>query len=383
MRGEPPLLDQQFESNLARHTDWLGPNVARFVTHYLGKWQPSKPLWNYENGCIYKGVLDLHFATRLKPLFDLVYHEVSQLVAEDGTISGYETTEFTLDDINAGKVLFPLMYATREARFRRAIDRQWEQLARHPRTRSGNYWHKQIHPNQVWLDGLYMAQPFQLAYATLKGSPELAADSIRQFFHVRDSMRDPRTGLYFHGWDESGAQKWANLQTGCSPHVWAGAMGWFVMAMIDCLDLEEILNNNDANELAKMLRGAIESLARVRKRPGLWSQILDQDGEANYQETSASLMIAYAMIKSGRIAEMEIPYIHLGLETLRNLIRERLTAAELSGTCAGAGLGGEPYRDGSFAYYLSEPVVSNDPKGVGALFMAIAEALKVRAERGG
>jgi unsaturated rhamnogalacturonyl hydrolase len=377
------IFDENSLRQLKLRTDWLGTNVAAFITHYLNTWAPHKSSWHYEDGCIFKGAMDLYGATGLKPFLDFVLGDVSPRIGADGAISGYDPAEFNIDNINAGKVLFPLFESTGDQRFPRAIDRLWEQLTRHPRTQSGNYWHKQIYPNQVWLDGLYMAQPFQLAYATLRRKPDIAADTARQFSHVRATMRDANTGLYFHGWDESRTQKWANAETGCSPHVWGRAMGWFVMALIDCLDLEDILDNKDANNMSTMLRDALSALDRVRlPAGGGWLQVLDAEHDRNYQETSASLMIVYTMIKAGRLAELELPYIKQGVETLRSLIGERLSATELRGICGVAGLGGDPYRDGSVDYYLSEPVVANDPKGVGAFFMAVAEACRVRADRG-
>jgi unsaturated rhamnogalacturonyl hydrolase len=362
---------------LAEQTAWLGPQVAPFIVRYLDHWQPYRPFWNYEDGCIYKGTLDLFAATRLKFFFDFAYREVSARVAADGAIRSFNAGEFNIDHINAGKVLFTLFELTGEARFRKAIDVQAAQLERHPRTKSGNYWHKNIYPHQVWLDGLYMAQPFQVALARLTNKADLARDSARQFAHVRQALRDDATGLYRHGWDESRAQRWADPATGQSPHAWGRAMGWFAMALVDCLAFADAFEDRDRQALLALFHDVVAGLMSVRTPSGLWRQVLDApEREGNYEEASASLMIAYALMKGGRLGLLGETERNAGLTAARRVVDRFLSDAELGGICGVAGLGGAPYRDGSYAYYLSEPIIANDPKGVGALFMALSEALR-------
>jgi unsaturated rhamnogalacturonyl hydrolase len=358
----------------------LAPQVPRFVARYLAQWQPYRPFWNYEDGCIYKGCLDLAAATGERSFNEFVLREVSVRVAPDGAIQGFDPTEFNIDNVNAGKVLFPLFAQTGERRFRLAIDNQNAQLERHPRTQSGNFWHKKIYPQQVWLDGLYMAQPLRCAYATLASRPEIFADVQRQFAHVRATMRDANTGLYYHGWDESRRERWSNPQTGCSPCFWGRAMGWFMMALVDCCEQSAEASPATAELLTQILRDTSNALMRVRSPNGLWYQVLDQGTRAgNYEETSASLMIAYALMKGARLGLLPGPLGSAGAETLRALIDRFLTDTELQSICGVAGLGNVPYRDGSYEYYLSEPIVANDPKGVGALLMALSEGLQVPA----
>lgn len=366
---------------LAEQTADLGETVAPFIQGYLARWRPYKPGWVYEDGIIFKGALDLWRATGERAFLDFVSERVAPRVALDGSLEGYDGSEFNIDNICAGKVLFTLLENTGDPRFQRAIENQMSQLTAHPRTKSGNYWHKQIYPYQVWLDGLYMGQPFQLAYAALAGRRDLADDTLRQFAHVARVLRDQQTGLYYHGWDESRNERWANPETGCSPCFWGRAMGWYVMALADCLDFRGFLGSDGTKLLGDQLKQATEALLRVRSESGLWYQVLDRGDEVgNYEEVSASLMIAYALMKGQRLGVLPASAAEQGLQSLKAVVREFLSPLELDGICGVAGLGNKPYRDGSFAYYMSEPIVANDPKGVSALLMAVSEAL-VRKSR--
>ena len=361
---------------LTEQTADLGQTVAPFIAGYLARWRPYKPGWVYEDGIIFKGALDLWRATGESAFLEFVNERVAPRIAADGTIEGYDGSEFNIDNICAGKVLFTLLENSGEARFQRAIERQMAQLAAHPRTRSGNYWHKQIYPNQVWLDGLYMGQPFQLAYAALAERRDLADDTVRQFAHVPRVLRDQKTGLYYHGWDESRNERWANPETGCSPCFWGRAMGWYVMALADCLDFRDILGSAGTKTLADQLQQTTAALLAVRSDSGLWYQVLDRGSEGgNYEEASASLMFAYALMKGQRLGVLPASAGEQGLQSLKAAVVQFLSPLNLDGICGVAGLGNKPYRDGSFAYYLSEPIVANDPKGVSALLMAVAEAL--------
>jgi len=354
----------------------IGSQFAPFITHYFAQWRPYRPFWNYEDGCIFKGCLDLAAATGERRFRDFVLREVSARVAADGALQGYDPDEFNIDNVASGKVLFPLASWTAESRFRAAIERQEAQLDRHPRTQSGNFWHKKIYPHQVWLDGLYMAQPFRCAYTALTGRPEILDDVLRQFAHVRAVMRDGETGLYYHGWDESRHERWSNPATGCSPCFWGRAMGWYLMALIDCAELTAE-HANVQGPLGKLLQETCDALMRVRSPRGLWFQVLDQGARAgNYEEASASLMFAYALMKGARLKLLPSALGDAGWQSLCTCVDVFLADHALSGICGVAGLGNVPYRDGSYEYYLSEPIVANDPKGVGALFMALSEGLR-------
>jgi unsaturated rhamnogalacturonyl hydrolase len=343
-----------------------------FATQYLASWKPYRPFWNYEDGCVYKGALDLAAATQATHYFEFAYRAISERTASNGTLTGFDADELNIDNVNAGKALFTLLAQTNERRFRLAIESQHAQLERHPRTKSGNFWHKKIYPNQVWLDGLYMAQPFRCAYANLTSRPEIIDDVKAQFRHVRATMRDERSGLYYHGWDETRAERWSNPRTGCSPCFWGRAMGWYVMALVDCIELLR-----DGAELSSELEDVSDALLRVQSPNALWYQVLDQGTRAgNYEESSASLMIAYALMKGARLGVLPASHGAAGARSYEAAVAHFLIEDQLTGICSVAGLGNVPYRDGSYEYYLSEPVVSNDPKGAGAFMMASAEAAR-------
>jgi unsaturated rhamnogalacturonyl hydrolase len=364
---------------LADATASFGTHVAPFVQSYVQAWRTYKPSWNYEDGCIWKGCLDLADASGQRFLSDFVYREVSARVSDDGAISGYSPDEFNIDNVNPGRVLSMLLASTGEQRFRLALDAQMAQLARHPRTQSGNYWHKQIYPNQVWLDGLYMAQPMRCSYAMLTGDPAIVADVIRQFDFVHSNLRDAQSGLLYHGWDESRAERWSNPESGCSPNFWGRAMGWYAMALVDCVDVLSpgTLLPGATDRLTTIFVEVAEALMRVRSASGLWLQLLDRaDEPGNYEEASASLMMAYSLMKAARLGLVDRATGQAGRDAFTTCVDRFLDDTHLHSICGVAGLGNTPYRDGSVAYYLSEPIVANDPKGVAALFMALSEALR-------
>lgn len=353
----------------------FGAQVPVFVEAYIRSWRPYKKAWNYEDGMIWLGALDLYEATGDAALLDFVRTEAELRITPDGEMTTFDSDEYNIDNIHAGRILPHLYALTSDERYRRALDRQFSQLLTHPRTQSGNYWHKQIYPWQVWLDGLYMAQPFQTAYAQAIGQPELFADTVRQFLAVEANLK-AESGLYHHGWDESRAERWADPVTGRSPCVWSRAMGWWVMALADVCEAAEGLDGQQ--EIARLLKDSLDALRRVRKAGGLWYQVADQgDREGNYEETSASLMIAYALMKAARLGVTETAAD--GLSALRMICNRFVTPSALEGICGVAGLGNTPYRDGSYAYYLSEKITPNDPKGVGALMMALSEGLRILA----
>jgi unsaturated rhamnogalacturonyl hydrolase len=221
-----------------------------------------------------------------------------------------------------------------------------------------------------------MGQPFQLDYARITGNTDLFDDTLRQIRTVEQRMRQPGTGLYYHGWDESRQQRWADPKTGLSPHVWGRAMGWWLCALVDGYEASEGFAPEGRAEIARILKAALDAMLSKRSPNGLWYQIVDQGARAgNYEEASASLMTTYALLKSARLGITGDATRRAGLQSLSACINRFLTPVALNGICRVAGLGGDPYRDGSYEYYLSEKIVANDPKGVGPFFMAVAEAV--------
>jgi unsaturated rhamnogalacturonyl hydrolase len=284
-----------------------------------------------------------------------------------------------LDQINHGRVLFPLYQATGDERYRRAILLLRQQLAVQPRTDSGGFWHKMIYPYQIWLDGVYMAGPFYAEYARTFDEPAAFDDVAHEIVLTEQHTRDPKTGLLYHAWDERRQQRWANPETGCSPHFWGRAIGWYAMAIVDVLDYFPQDHPRGPQLIAIFARLA-EAVAKVQDQAsGLWYQILDQPERAgNYLEASASCMFTYAIAKAVRKAYLPTDWMAVARRGYEGILRDLITVdarglVTLERVCSVAGLGGDPYRDGSFEYYVSEPVRANDYKGVGPFILASLE----------
>jgi unsaturated rhamnogalacturonyl hydrolase len=335
--------------------------------------------WDYTAGFVLLGIERVGQARNDPRLLGYVTENMERFVQPDGSIRTYRQDEFNLDQINQGRLLFPLHARTKDDRYRKAADQLREQLRRHPRTSEGGFWHKQIYPHQMWLDGLYMAEPFYAEYAASRGGRADFADVAKQFFLAARHTRDARTGLLYHAWDESHKQRWADSLTGQSPHVWGRAVGWYLMGLVDVLDY---LPADDPSRpaLIGVLRDAAEAVRKVQDpATGVWYQILDQPSRTgNYLEASASSMFVYALAKGARKGYLDASYREAASRGFNGLVAQFVTVdpdglVSLNGICKVAGLGGRPYRDGTFDYYVREPVVANDYKGVGAFIMASLE----------
>ena len=344
----------------------------------LEKIREGKPVeWNYIDGCMLNALNELTKITGNDTYAAFAEQVMDHFVQEDGNILTLHPEKRQLDDINEGRVLFPVWRRTGKEKYRKAAERLYSLLEEQPRTAEGSFWHKKIYPDQVWLDGIYMAQPFAAQYQLVFGNGD-CSDILRQVRTVREHMRDPKTGLYYHGYDASRRAFWADPVTGLSACVWLRALGWFTMALAD---LTEILpDGKERDEIAALFRELAESEERCAEpETGLYWQVADQGGrEGNYLESSGSSMIACAMLKGTRLGVLEERFGRMGQKTFSSLT-ERLVwkdgEPELGGICLVAGLGPENNRrrDGSYAYYLSEPVVANDAKGVAPFLLCYTE----------
>ena len=337
----------------------------------------KKGSWNYIDGCMMTALLSMAQITGEREYFDFVERFLDSYILEDGAIRTYEPEKYNLDDINEGRVLLPLYRATGKEKYRLAAERLKHHLDTQPRTFEGNFWHKAIYPNQFWLDGIYMAQVFYALYQQAFGGGDYS-DILGQIKTVHEKMYDEQTGLYYHGYDASRSAFWANPVTGCSRSFWLRSIGWFSVALADLL---EILEGGDRETLAAIFRQLMEGIARYADpETGMYYQVPDQPGrEGNYLETSGSSMIAYAMLKGARLGVLEQEYAAKGQKTFSGIVEKYLsfTGEELNlgGICLVAGLGPESNRrrDGSYEYYISEPVVENDAKGVAPFILCYTE----------
>ncbi len=363
----------------------ISERMARSV---MSRYASEQVQWHYEHGLVLQSIWAVAESLGDSGMKDWVAVMYDSKIRDDGSISTYRDDEFNLDQINPGKALFDLYAATGKEKYRKAIETLRDQLRAHPRTRTGGFWHKKIYPWQMWLDGLYMQGPFYARYAAEFGSREDFADVVNQFVLVEKHARDPATGLMYHAWDESGKQLWANPATGCSPHFWGRAMGWFCMAVLDTL--RWIPRDGGFGDLSAplvaMARRLVPAVLSCQDgESGLWYQVLDQPKrERNYLESSASAMFVDFLFRAARSGYAEDPERALSAARrgYEGLVRSRLEEdadgkLHLTGICSVAGLGGNPYRDGSFDYYVKEAIVTDDFKGVGPFILASLEAERI------
>lgn len=374
-------------------------NIEAYVERLLSESTPDKPLWNIEkikegkingwnyiDGCMMIALLNMHKITGQSRYYDFAENFLDYYVFEDGSLRGFKEEEYNLDNICEGRVLFDVYAQSRKEKYRRAIETLHGQILRQPRTHEGNFWHKAIYPNQVWLDGLYMAQVFYARYTTEMEDGKNYGDILNQFRTVREKMFDPATGLYRHGYDASKTAFWAG-KDGCSQNPWLRSLGWFSAALIDVT--AEV---RDAPEFTAEMTAIAQELAKnllpyIDAESGMLWQVPNQVGrEGNYPETSGSAMIAYFYLKGTRLGMLDKSYAPIGEKIFQSICDRYLTETNgklnLGGICLVAGLGPENNRrrDGTYEYYISEPIVENDAKGLAPFLMCYTELLLSQKE---
>lgn len=356
-------------------TPW-SVKMAESIIHHLPE---QRDRWAYDYGVLGKGLEGVWKKTGNKRIFDYIKDNMDHFVDDNGRIRYYVLEDYNIDYINNGKTLIFLYKETGEPKYKKAIDLLREQLKSHPRTSEGGFWHKKIYPYQMWLDGLYMGSPFYAEYIQLYENGDNFEDVIKQFVLMNQYSRDPKTGLLYHGWDESRQQLWSDKETGCSANFWGRSMGWFAMALVDVLDyIPE--DHEGRNDVVEILKNMVEALAKVQDtESGLWYQVLDQkDRDGNYLESSASSMFTYAMAKAVRKGYIEPTYKTVAEKAMKGMLVHFIEEDDqgylnLTDINNGAGLGGTPYRDGSYEYYVGEPKAVNNLLGVGAFIQACVE----------
>lgn len=371
------LLDEYIDY-LMDHSDSEHP---AWNLEMIRSWKSNK--WNYIDGCMITGILELYEITGEARFLDFADRFLSGFIEEDGHIRTYDPEEYSLDNVNPAKNLFTLYDLTGKEKYRKALELVRSQLRTMPRTPEGNFWHKLIYPNQVWLDGIYMALPFYMEYEKRFDAQKDCEDICRQIANVEIRMRDPKTGLYYHGYDASRKMYWADPDTGCSPNFWLRAEGWFILGLVDVLEImKDLPMQAESVHLQHMLLDLAKALAKYQDPSGLWYQLIAlPELEGNYLETSGTALISAALLKAVRLGFLPESFSAIGEKAFYGIVDHRLTKNAdgtpcVTGICLVAGLGGEQHRDGSVAYYLSEPVVQNDAKGVGPLLLAYTEMLR-------
>jgi unsaturated rhamnogalacturonyl hydrolase len=366
---DQPLSVRVIESFLVRYPDTIPYDARRFLEHR----------WGYEQGVMLEAIRRVGELTGDRKYFDYIRNHMDRYIRDDGTIDTYEFKSFNIDNIPPGRQLFGLYEETGEEKYRLAADLLRRQLEEHPRTNEGGFWHKRIYPYQMWLDGIYMGQPFYAQYAAEFDDPEAFDDIANQIIWIEQNTRDEETGLLYHAWDESRQMGWADPETGQSPHFWGRAIGWYAMGIVDVLDYfpEDHPKRNDIIEILQRMGEAL--LNYQDDESGMWYQIVDLgDRPGNYLESSATSMITYSFAKASRLGYLDGRFSNSAHRAFAGML-ERKVAIDRHGLVAlhdGAsvgGLGGSPYRDGSFHYYINEPRRTNDWKAVGPFVYAAIE----------
>ncbi|MBN2350296.1 MAG: glycoside hydrolase family 88 protein [Bacteroidales bacterium] len=333
--------------------------------------------WQYDVAMLGQAVDKLGFLNDKYSEYLKTY--VDYFIEPDGTVKKYNLEEYNLDYINPAKNLITLYKRTGEEKYNLAIQHFIFQLENQPTTHSGGFWHKKRYPWQMWLDGIYMASPFMVQYAQEFNAPEWFDEAIFQITHIYEKTVDEKTGLMYHAWDESRTQAWCDSLTGRSKHFWGRAMGWYTMALVDVLDyLPE--KHPQREEIIKILNNVSEALLKVRdKETGLWYQVLDYGGrEGNYLEASCSNMFTYVFAKGAKNGYLPAKFNNIASDSFDAILKEFIVKEPdglltMTHVCGGCGLGGNPYRDGSYEYYITEKQVDNDPKGVAPFILAAIE----------
>ncbi|MCR5536266.1 MAG: glycoside hydrolase family 88 protein [Succinivibrio sp.] len=342
--------------------------------------------WGYEYGLTLEGIFEVYKSTKDQKYLDFINKVMDTFIGSDGSIRGYSPDEYNIDHLNNGKMVLKLYELTHEERYLKAAKSLAKQAETHPRTQDKVFWHKMIYPHQIWCDGLYMGAAFLAAFERKVKEQQDFSDVALQFINSYPHLVDAKTGLLYHAYDESKSMYWADKQTGHSAHFWGRAMGWYVMALIDVIELMDESDPLRA-KLADILDKCLSALLKVQDpKTHVWYQILDEaDRSENYLEASASCMITAALFKAVRLKVFSKISVEELKATYQGLLDQFILETKdgllnLNKICYVAGLGGKTYRDGSFAYYMSEPIISNEPKGLGPFLFAASEAEKMLAD---
>ncbi|WP_394775726.1 glycoside hydrolase family 105 protein [Flavobacterium sp.] len=340
----------------------------------------KKPKWDYVHALVLHSIEELDKKNPDPRYKAYVRGYVDEFVQNDGTIKTYEFDKYNIDLVVPGRLLFDIYATSKDEKYLKAMQLVRKQLSEQPRTQSGGFWHKQIYPNQMWLDGLYMGEPFYAQYTLTFEDGKSFDDIAKQFEVIQLHATDPKTGLLYHAWDESKQMPWANKVTGNSPNFWSRALGWYVMALVDVLDYMP-KEHPKQKELVKYLNNACTALAKFQDaKTGLWYQVTDKGAkEGNYLEASGSSMFAYAFAKGANKGYLPAKYKKLANKAFDGLTTKLITKVDADGgitltqACQVAGLGGTPYRDGTYEYYVNERKKDNDPKATGPFILAALE----------
>ncbi|MDB4293229.1 glycoside hydrolase family 88 protein [Maribacter sp.] len=378
-----PVVSEMVVTQNAKWSERMAlSEIHRFPDPTLLDFQ-TKSRWSYTNGLVLQAMGRVHEQTEDQKIYDYIYDYANRMIKEDGSIDTYKRSNYNLDMIKSGDAIFWLQQKNPEARFKMAMDTLHKQLEEQPMTSEGGYWHKKRYPSQMWLDGVFMAEPFHTKYAlefiaNEDSRTKILDKIVLQFDLIEKYSRDPETGLYYHGWDESREQGWANKETGLSPNFWSRGMGWYGMALVDILDYFPE-SHPGRERIIGYLKHYAAAIVKYQDEGGAWWQVLNlPEREGNYLEATGTCMFTYTLAKAANKGYISKDYLSNAQKGFDGILDQFITieangVINLTKCCGVAGLGGDPYRDGSFNYYINEIIRSNDPKGTGPfMFAALA-----------
>lgn len=362
------------------------PWSQRMAATVMHIWKDSLPggNWSYDQGIVLQGMQSVWQQSANGEYFSYIQRAADRYITADGTIRTYKADDFTLDNILMGRSLIMLYRVLNNPKYYKAATLLRKQIDKQPRVPEGGFWHKKRYPNQMWLDGLYMAEPFYAEYAAEFHQENDFDDITSQFILMEKNARDSKTGLLYHAWDQSKKERWANPQTGLSTCLWARADGWYIMGLVDVLDRLPLNHPKRVQLLAILNRLAVAITNYQDKQTGVWYQVLDKGAQkGNYLEASASCMFVYALAKSVREGYLPAKYLQPAQKAYKGIIKQFIETdaagqVNIKGTCGAVGVGGEPYRDGSYDYYTGVKTVTNETKGVGVFMLASVEMEKLK-----
>lgn len=360
---------------------WSERMALSIIKRHQKVWQiekNEKPKWDYKPSFVLLSLEKLYKKTKKSNYQDYIKDYLDTFIDSSGVISHYDLQEFNIDYINPGKLVFGLYDNTHDARYLKVLQTLKNQLEVQPRTEAGGFWHKKIYPNQMWLDGLYMETPFYARYTIQYEGGKNLNDVAKQFEVVQEHFFDKESGLPYQAWDESKQIGWANKTTGTSPTIWSRGIGWYAMALVDVLDYYP-KNNPKQKEIVGYLNKLVKQLAKYQHRSGLWYQVTDKaKEEGNYLESSGSAMFAYVMAKGVNKGYLPTKYKKLATKTFDEIVKNRIKVAidgevHLTQCCSNFGLGGTPFRSGTYDFYTKGDRKDDVAAGVGAFILAALE----------
>lgn len=369
------------EKNIPITLKWSERLALTLMKHHPRAYQiddKTEPKWDYVHGLVLTSFYKLFQKSNDEKYFNYLKGYADDCINSLGEIPSYKFSDYNIDMIEAGNIVFDLYVNTKDERYLNVLKLLRRQLDEQPRTSEGGFWHKKRYPSQMWLDGLFMGEPFYARYTYHFENGKNFNDIAKQFELIQKHAKDPKTGLLYHGWDESKAMEWANKETGTSPNFWSRSLGWYAMALVDVLDYFP-KDHPKQSKLVVYLNELAEAITKQQHESGLWYQVTDAGNkQGNYLEASGTAMFSYALAKGANQGYLPSKYLKVADKAFSGLTRDLVKVTEsgeviITEACAVAGLGGNPYRDGSYEYYVNERKKDNDPKATGPFILAALE----------